>query len=84
LWLSYILTGVGANLVSWLLATFTKKHSLSWSFWCRFWVIFNQRPCKGTWNRILNFIVLLFSVAPQFLTLLVELDLDVLGLEEDP
>jgi hypothetical protein len=45
------------------LATFTKKHSLSWSFWCRFWVIFNQRPCKGTWNCILKFIVLLFSVA---------------------
>lgn len=38
------------------LVGFTKKYSFGWSFWCCFWVIYYQCPCKGTWNCILEFI----------------------------
>ena len=38
------------------LVGFTKKYSFGWSFWCCFWVIYYQCPCKGTWNCILQFI----------------------------
>lgn len=82
LWLSYILTGVGANLVSWLILP---RNTVSVGASGAVFGLFTISVLVKVSGIVFEFFFLdlCFQLFFQVLTV-IKLDLDVLGLEEDP